>query len=219
MAGKEAEELLGGDLRHFFVVLVLPLFLLACAEGTQEECRADSAREATTDQALAILIQECYRKYPAVQLSDGTFSLHVPDLGRSVEVSGATPTDEDREMIAALIEEKRTRDAEMARERFQRISEANSQLRIIDLGITCQSYCVGHNAHFTIENGSNSQIAQVAIQYELGANVSCQGNYSKSIAHNIIIPPGEVGSAELELPYMAYRGRRHCIKLDVTEVW
>ena len=206
-------------MRRFIIAIFLSLILSACGQTTQEECRADSAREAATPEALRVLVTECVRKYPAVQLSDGRFLLNVPDLGHSVEVSGATPTDEDREMIAALIEEKRTRDAEMARERFQRISEANSQLRIIDLGITCRSYCVGHNAHFTIENGSNSQIEQVAIQYELGANVSCQGNYSKRVVQNITIPPGEIGSAEFELPYMDYQGRRHCIKLDVTEVW
>ena len=205
-------------MRRFILAIFLSLILSACGQTTQEECRADSAREATTNQALAILIQECERKYPAVQVADGTFSLYVWELGRSVEVSGASPTDKDREMIAALIDEKRKHDTEVAAERLQRLSEVRRQIRIIDLGITCQSYCVGHNAHFTIENGSNSQIQQVTIHYELGANVSCQGNYSKSVVQNITIPPGEVGSAELELPYMDYQGRRHCIRLEVSQV-
>lgn len=203
-------------MRRFIIAIFLSLILSACGQTTQEDCRADSAREAATTEALRVLLRECVRKYPAVQGPDGTFSLYVEDLDRSVEVSGATPTDEDREMIAALIEEKRTRDAEMLAE----LAQVNSQMRIIDLGITCRYvFCGSHNAHFSIENGSNSQIEQVAIWYEIGANVSCQGNYSKSVVRNITIPPGEIGSAEFNLPdNVGEEGRRHCIRMEVSQI-
>lgn len=210
-------------MKRYQFSLMACLLLTACSgTETQEECAADAARDASTNEALRVLLSDCARRFPATQQSDGSFSMHVPELGRSVTVSGPSPTSEDRAEISRLIVAERQNQETARRAKEERRLEAQENLSIRNASIECNNWiaghCYGYSGIFSVKNNSNVKINKVFFGYAIGARVDCQGwqNFGREIP--IPVWPGQTVSHSFELPTVSDKSGRGCASLSVSEV-
>lgn len=207
---------------QLFNILLTYLLLASCGQGTQESCKAQAAKEANSNEALAILVAECERKFPAIQSEDGTFRIYVSELGKVVEVSSATLNKTDRDKIKRLIEEQNIQNEIDNKNRSKRLAEAQRGFSVISSRISCTNRiagdCYDYSGVFTAKNNSPYKITSVFFGYAIGAGLDCRGVQNFGSTIDIPIWPGQTVTHSFEIPLVSDRSGKGCAKLSVNEV-
>ncbi|MFN5758737.1 MAG: hypothetical protein ACK440_03980 [Sphingomonadaceae bacterium] len=205
-------------------IAILGFVVLSSCGGasSQESCRAQAAKEASSKEALDILLQDCERRFPATENPDGTFSLFVVELGREVKVSNASPNDADKEMIKKLIKQQEIDEIKSQRHRSKRMKNAQSGFEVQVAKIQCSNSiggdCYNYSGIFTVKNNSPVKITKVFFGYAIGAGLDCSGvqNYGKEIEAPIW--PGQTVTQSFDIPFISDKSGTGCASLIVADV-
>ena len=205
-------------------IIILGLAALAACGGvsSQEACRAQAAKEASSKEALEILLQDCERRFPATENPDGTFSLFVEELGREVKIANASPNDADKEMIKKLIKQREIDYIKSQKSRDQKMKQAQNRFQVRVAKIQCSNFiagdCYDYNGIFTATNNSSIKITKVFFGYAIGAGLDCRGVQNYGREFEVPIWPGQTVTQSFEIPLVADKSGSGCASLKVAEI-
>lgn len=200
-----------------------------------EECSVDAAKTAKSNQALALLIQNCSKEFPAKKGSDGKYYYYNKRTKTSIEVESPKLSSGDLKKIEALNKEADRIDEEIRATalRFQKEYEAKktealNNIKIIDWDFECSgsfSTCYVENIRIRIQNRSKDEIIRISFGFVLVPdNFVCDKNLAQNMSKIVKIPANQTAVINFsryeinDFPQANYAKTKGCISVTDIEV-
>ncbi len=173
-----------------------------------EECKLKAAKDAKTQQALVILIQNCNSEFPARRKQGGGYQYYDFDTRSYIDVSSPKLSKTDLQKIAEARKQYKNemmRANQLAAEKRQRQNEKNLELfrglSVVDWSIRCQSNyaCWNKIITATIKNTSAHELESIQVGWVLtSGKLNCDANLSPTKSARVSIPPGQKATLSWE---------------------
>lgn len=164
-----------------------------------EECAAEAAKTAKTNNALTILLQNCSNEFPGRLQPDGSYMMYVPALESNVKVSGPKPSVDDLKKIDILKADKLK-----ATNDIQKMFQLDEQKRTeaLKTGLTIKNWHVDSKCYndvcylekiwLEISNKTKYPVYFVGIGYNIfpnTRNLDCSDHLSEKLIISVEIKP------------------------------
>lgn len=164
-----------------------------------EECKVEAAKEAKTQQALGILVQNCNSEFPARRKQGGGYQYYDIESGSYINVSSPKLSKTDLRKIEEVRQQYRNemiRANQLAVEASQRQKNKNAELvrglSIVNWNITCDYLCFNKIITATIKNSSMHELNWIQVGWVLtSGKLNCNTNLSPTSGAGVSIPPGQ----------------------------
>lgn len=147
-----------------------------------EDCRAAAAKDARSNQSLAILIEKCRTDFPARRKLGGGYIYYDPISETSVDVSSPKLSRSDLEKIERAQKQKQEasyrayQQQQAIAARKERLGrQALPAVKVISWTNKCESsyYCGSKIITVTIKNDSPYELSRVEFGWLIEANIKC----------------------------------------------
>lgn len=173
-----------------------------------EDCKVEAAKEAKSQQALTILIQNCNSDFPARRKQGGGYHYYDYESGSYIDVSSPKLSKSDLRKIEGIRQQFRNesiRANQLVQEAQIKKNAKNSELlrglSVVDWSIRCESDYLCWNKIITakIKNSSVYELEWIQVGWVLtSGKLRCDANLSPTNAANVSIPPGQKATLSWE---------------------